>query len=55
MLLAGNLGRSWFAVLEALQNEDYVLTTHGISPPGSVPLGPNTVRLLVCQASVAVH
>ncbi len=32
LFLAGTLGPSWFAVLEALQNADYVLTTRGTSP-----------------------
>ena len=34
LFLAGTLGSSWFAVLEALQNADYVLTTRGTAPPG---------------------
>ncbi|KAH9049815.1 hypothetical protein EDB83DRAFT_2543167 [Lactarius deliciosus] len=35
LFLAGTLGPSWFAVLEALQNADYVLTTRGTaSVPG---------------------
>ena len=38
LFLAGTLGPSWFAVLEALQNADYVLTTRGTAPPGSAPL-----------------
>jgi hypothetical protein len=38
LFLAGTLGQSWFAVLEALQNADYVLTTRGTAPPGSAPL-----------------
>jgi len=42
MFLAGTLGPSWFVVLEALQNADYVLTTHGTAPPGSAVLGPNS-------------
>jgi protein MON2 len=42
MFLAGTLGSSWFAVLEALQNADYVLTTRGTAPPSSATLGPNT-------------
>ena len=42
MFLAGTLGPSWFAVLEALQNADYVLTTRGTAPPSSAALGPNT-------------
>jgi len=42
ILLAGTLGRSWFAVLEALQNADYVLKTRGTAHPGSAALGPNT-------------
>jgi hypothetical protein len=33
LFLAGTLGPSWFAVLEALQNADYVLTTRGTSLP----------------------
>ncbi len=32
LFLAGTLGPSWFAVLEALQNADYVLTTRGTAP-----------------------
>jgi hypothetical protein len=39
LFLAGTLGSSWFAVLEALQNADYVLTTRGTAPPGPAPLG----------------
>jgi len=39
LFLAGTLGSSWFAVLEALQNADYVLTTRGTSPVGPAPLG----------------
>ena len=42
MFLAGTLGPSWFVVLEALQNADYVLTTRGTAPPGSAVLGPRT-------------
>jgi len=42
MFLAGTLGSSWFAVLEALQNADYVLTTRGTALPSSATLGPNT-------------
>ena len=42
MFLAGTLGSSWFAVLEALQNADYVLTTRGTAPPSSATLGPHT-------------
>jgi len=42
MFLAGTLGPSWFVVLEALQNADYVLTTRGTAPPGSAVLGPST-------------
>ena len=44
LFLAGTLGPSWFAVLEALQNADYVLTTRGTStaigpihPVGATP------------------
>ena len=38
LFLAGTLGSSWFAVLEALQNADYVLTTRGTAP-GPAPHG----------------
>jgi hypothetical protein len=38
LFLAGTLGSSWFAVLEALQNADYVLTIPGTAPPGLAPL-----------------
>jgi hypothetical protein len=40
MYLAGSLGDSWFGVLEALQNADYVLTASKTSAPG--PLGRRT-------------
>lgn len=43
LFLAGTLGSSWFAVLEALQNADYVLTTRGTAPPGSAPSSSGTV------------
>lgn len=43
LFLAGTLGQSWFAVLEALQNADYVLTTRGTAPPGSAPLNTGAV------------
>lgn len=33
LFLAGSLDASWFAVLETLQNADYVLTTKGVKPP----------------------
>ena len=39
LFLAGKLGFSWFAVLEALQNADYVLTTRGTAPPARAALG----------------
>ena len=35
-------GSSWFAVLEALQNVDHVLTTRGAALPGLAALGPTT-------------
>jgi len=37
MFLAGSLGESWFDVLEALQNADYVLTSKGSKAPLSTP------------------
>ncbi|KAH9847754.1 hypothetical protein C2E23DRAFT_740985 [Lenzites betulinus] len=33
LFLAGSLGESWFDILEALQNADYVLTMKGARPP----------------------
>jgi hypothetical protein len=36
LFLVGTLGPSWFAVLEALQNADYVLTTRGVRNAGRV-------------------
>ena len=33
LFLAGTLGTSWFAVLEALQNADYVLSTCDTAQP----------------------
>ena len=41
LLLAGSLGPSWFAVLEALQNANSVLTTRG-TLPGPVQASLNT-------------
>jgi hypothetical protein len=38
LFLAGALDPSWFVVLEALQNTDYVLTTRGTAPPGPASL-----------------
>jgi hypothetical protein len=43
LFLAGTLGSSWFTVLEALQNADYVLTTRGTAPPRLSPLGTGTI------------
>lgn len=34
LFLAGSLGESWFGILEALQNADYVLTSKGAAAPG---------------------
>ena len=42
MFLAGTLDSSWFAVLEVLQNADYILTTCGTALPSSATLSPNT-------------
>lgn len=33
LFLAGSLGESWFGILEALQNADYVLTSKGAAVP----------------------
>ncbi|KAH9934248.1 uncharacterized protein B0H18DRAFT_1082813 [Fomitopsis serialis] len=35
LFLAGSLGESWFNILEALQNADYVLTVRGTKPTAS--------------------
>jgi hypothetical protein len=43
LFLAGTLGSSWFAVLESLQNADYVLTTRGTTSPGPAPPGTGVV------------
>jgi len=43
LFVAGMLGSSWFAALEALQNADHVLTTRGTAPPGPAPPGIGTV------------
>lgn len=40
--LAITLGTSWFVVLEAFQDVNYVLTTRGAAPPSIAVLGPNT-------------
>ena len=59
LFLAGSLGASWFHILEALQNADYVLTTKGaktsakrntIGPTPSTPAG-RTVSMPVSQTS----
>jgi hypothetical protein len=39
LFLAGTICSSWFAVLETLQNTDYVLTTRGTTPLGPSHLG----------------
>ena len=42
VFLAGMLGPSWFAALEALHNSGHVLTIRGTGPPGSSALGPKS-------------
>ncbi|KAH9933694.1 hypothetical protein B0H21DRAFT_699431 [Amylocystis lapponica] len=44
LFLAGSLGESWFDILEALQNADYVLTLRGARPPTGKrsTIGPGT-------------
>jgi hypothetical protein len=39
LFLDGTPGSSWFAVLAARQNADYLLTTRGTTSPGPAPLG----------------
>jgi hypothetical protein len=61
MFLAGTLGPSWFALLEALQNADYVLTTRGTAPstPSHMslapPAGTSTKRMLSSAAAAAAQ
>ena len=47
LFLAGSLGPSWFDILEALQNADYVLTMKGARPPPSKrnTIGPGSTIL----------
>ncbi|KAI0700224.1 hypothetical protein C8T65DRAFT_790748 [Cerioporus squamosus] len=47
LFLAGSLGPSWFDILEALQNADYVLTMKGARPPTNKrnTIGPGTGSL----------
>ncbi|CAK5277941.1 unnamed protein product [Mycena citricolor] len=40
LFLAGSLGDSWFGVLEALQNADYVLTSRGTLPKNANKAAP---------------
>jgi hypothetical protein len=44
---AARWGPSRFTVLEALQNVDHVLTTHGAALPGLAAFGPNTGASMV--------
>jgi hypothetical protein len=53
LFLAGSLGESWFNVLEALQNADYVLTSKGGKPAG-VPLAKrSTSGMSITQRSIS--
>ncbi|CAL1702898.1 unnamed protein product [Somion occarium] len=63
LFLAGSLGESWFNILEALQNADYVLTSKGAKSasnkrhtlsPGSTQTG-RAVSMPVSQTSSQVH
>ena len=45
LFLAGTLGSSRLAILEALLNVDYVLTTCGTAPPVLAPLGIGAVAV----------
>ena len=55
LFLAGTLGSSWFAILEAVPYADHVLATR-CTAPGSAPLGTGLlVQLLVRRASVVEH
>jgi hypothetical protein len=43
LFLAGSLGESWFDILEALQNADYILTTKGAKLSKRNTIGPGGV------------
>ncbi|KAL6306601.1 hypothetical protein BKA93DRAFT_729312 [Sparassis latifolia] len=47
LFLAGSLGESWFDILEALQNADYVLTVRGARPSTAKrnTIGPGAINL----------
>ncbi|KAJ7449990.1 hypothetical protein B0H11DRAFT_323334 [Mycena galericulata] len=42
LFLAGSLGESWFGILEALQNADYVLTSKGAGAGAGTKRGPGS-------------
>ncbi|KAJ7054837.1 hypothetical protein C8F01DRAFT_1161520 [Mycena amicta] len=42
LFLAGSLGESWFGILEAIQNADYVLTSKGTTGPKRPYNGPRS-------------
>lgn len=56
LFLAGSLGESWYGIMEALQNADYVLTMKGSQPsstrrPSTFPGGPHTPARAVSGTS----
>lgn len=53
LFLAGSLGESWFNILEALQNADYVLTTKGAKFPPSKrsTMGPGVGSAIMSRAA----
>ncbi len=53
LFLAGSLGESWFNILEALQNADYVLTTKGAKFPPSKrgTMGPGVGSAIISRAA----
>ncbi len=60
LFLAGSLGESWFNILEALQNADYVLTNKGVKGPSGQSsnskrnsLGPQAHNTLQASRSVS--
>lgn len=56
VFLAGSLGESWFDILEALQNADYVLTLKGSRSSGrlsSVPEAPGVIQRIASSSSVS--
>ncbi|KAK7044950.1 guanine nucleotide exchange factor in Golgi transport N-terminal-domain-containing protein [Favolaschia claudopus] len=52
LFLAGSLGESWFGILEALQNADYVLTSKAGAAGAKRPAGSRTVSSIGAAGSL---